>query len=74
MSDAAVFDLLASCEAALSAARRSVAIARALAEGCRTGIRPPEDVVEAYLACTARDESKLAELGEKLQQCRSTLG
>ena len=73
MNDAAFLELLASCEAALSAAKRSVTIARALAEGCCAGVRPPDDVVEAYLACAHRDEAHLADLRDKIDQLKGRL-
>ena len=73
MNDAPFQDLLASCESALTAAKRSLTIARALAEGCRSGVRPPEDVVEAYLACADRDDRQLAELREKVEALKGRL-
>jgi hypothetical protein len=62
MTDDAFRELLASYEAALEAARRSTTLARTLAEGYRSSQRPPEDVIEAYLARINDEEAKLAEL------------
>ena len=71
--DSAFLELLTSCEAALNTAKRSVTIARALADGCRYGLHPPEDVVDAYLACADRDEAQLADLREKIDEIKGRL-
>jgi len=64
-------ELLESYEAALEAAHRSIRIARALAEGCRSRLHPPDDVVEAYLVCVERDEEQLRELLDKSAELRN---
>jgi hypothetical protein len=66
MSHSDISDLLAACESAIDTANRSLAIARALAEGCRSSLRPPEDVIEAYLTRIDRDEANLVELRHRL--------
>jgi hypothetical protein len=71
MSDPTFHELLESYEAALDAAHRSIRIARALAEGCRSRLHPPDDVVEAYLACVERDEEQVKELLEKCAELKS---
>jgi hypothetical protein len=73
VTDTTVVELLASCEAALAAAKRSLAIARALAEGHRSGVRPPEDIIEAYLIRVERDEARIGELHEKIAQVKGEL-
>jgi len=71
MTDAAFLELLASYAAALAAARRSLTIARTLAEAHRSGLRPPEFILDAYLVTIDRDEAQLAVLREKVQQFES---
>jgi hypothetical protein len=71
MRNAALVELLASYEAALNTAERSLRIARALADGCRSGLRPPDEVVEAYLACVERDEMLLQELTQRAEQFKA---
>ena len=66
MSDRTISDLLASCEAMLDAAGRSMAIARTLAEGFRAGLRPPDDVLDAYLARIDSDQEQLNELRQRM--------
>ncbi|HUE89815.1 MAG TPA: hypothetical protein VMO26_27370 [Vicinamibacterales bacterium] len=73
MPEAAFLELLASFEAALNAATRSVTIAQALAEGYRTGVRPPEVVLDAYFASFERDQVQLAALREKVLQFKLSL-
>jgi hypothetical protein len=70
MTDTAFLELLASCEAALDAADRSLRIARALADGCRSRLHPPDDVLEAYLVCVERDEVHLKELSTRVEQLK----
>jgi hypothetical protein len=70
MTDTAIQELLASCEAALDAADRSLRIARALADGCRARLHPPDDVLEAYLVCVERDEAHLKELADRVEQIK----
>ena len=72
MTDA-LLELLASHEAALDAAQRSLAIARALAEAHRLGVRPPEYVLDAYLARVDADETRLHELRAKVAQFKVML-
>jgi hypothetical protein len=72
MSDVAFLELLASFEAALNTATRSVTIAQALAVGYRTGVRPPEVVLDAYFASFERDQAQLVALREKAQQFKAT--
>jgi hypothetical protein len=66
MADRSLSDLMASYETLLDAAGRSLAIARSLAEGYRSGLRPPDDVLDAYLARIERDEEQLRELRRRL--------
>ena len=66
-------ELLASYEAALGAAKRSLAIARALADGHRAGVRPPEDIVEAYIVRLDRDEARVKELHKKVAEFKSAV-
>ena len=70
MTDTAILELLASCEAALDAADRSLRIARALADGCRSRLHPPDDVLEAYLVCVERDEAQIKELATRLERIK----
>jgi hypothetical protein len=70
MTDTAIQELLASCQAALDAADRSLRIARALADGYRSRLHPPEDVLDAYLACVERDEAQVKELVDRISQFR----
>jgi hypothetical protein len=65
MSESFVVDLVTSYSAVLDAADRSLAIARALAEGYRAGLRPPDDVLDAYLVRIERDQALLKELRER---------
>jgi len=77
MNERAFLTLLASCEAAVDAAERSLRIARALAEGCQSRLHPPEDVIEAYLARLERDEVVLKDIAGRLEQFKdrgATLG
>jgi hypothetical protein len=71
MTDATHIELLASFEAALETASRSLAIARSLAEGYRSGVRPPDVVLDAYLTSFERDAARLADLREKVQQIKA---
>ena len=68
MSDAALIELLASYAAALDIAHGSMTIAQALADAHRCGERPPDALVNAYLARVDRDAAKLAERRDKVQQ------
>ena len=70
MPDTALLELLASCEAALDAADRSLHIARALADGCRSRLHPPDDVLEAYLVRVERDEAQIKELAIRIEQIK----
>ena len=70
MPDPTIQELLESYEAALEAAHRSIRIARALAEGCRSRLLPPDDVVEAYLVCVERDEEQVKELLDKCAELK----
>jgi hypothetical protein len=74
MSETTLAELLASCQTALETAHRSLRIARALADGCRSGLRPPDDVVDAYLACVERDEVQLSDLFARVETFRSRIG
>ncbi len=73
MTDSAYRELLANYEAALRAATRSLSIARTLAEAHRSDLRPPEMILDAYLATVERDEAQVAELREHLQRFKSWL-
>jgi hypothetical protein len=71
MTNAAFVELLAAFEAALGAAERNLKIARALADGCRSSLRPPEEIVDAYLACVERDERLLRELTQRAERFKT---
>ena len=73
MTDAAFLELLASFEAALDVANREMTMSRALADGYRSGVFPPEVVLDAYLVSCQRDADHLSVLREKLQQFRAML-
>ena len=62
MSDAAFLELLASYEAVLDLADGNMSIARTLAEAHNYGVRPPDGLVNAYLARVDHDAAKLGEL------------
>jgi hypothetical protein len=64
---------LASYESVLDTARRNVDIARGLAEAYRSGLHPPEYVIDAYLASFERDSAHLADLRAKLGQLKATM-
>jgi hypothetical protein len=66
MSDVPYRDLVTCCESALGAGKRSVTIARALAEAHRSGLRPPDDVIEAYLLRLEQDQVELHKLRDRL--------
>jgi hypothetical protein len=70
MSEGAFVELFASCDAAVKVAARSLGIARALAEAHRSGLRPPDGILEAYLATVERDEAQLVGLRERVQRFR----
>jgi hypothetical protein len=73
MADAAFLELLASFESALGVANRGMTVARALADGYRSGVFPPEVVLDAYLVSFQRDAAQLGELREKLQHFKDLL-
>lgn len=58
MTDAAYLELLAGFGQSIEAAQRSLTIARELAEAHRSGQRPPEAVITAYLHGMERDEAR----------------
>ena len=68
MTDAACLELLAGFEALPEATKRSLTIARALAEVFRFGMHPPEVILDAYLITVDRDEAQLAELRAKVRE------
>jgi hypothetical protein len=68
MTDASHLELLASYEEALEAARRSLTIARELAEAHRSGQRPHEAALTTYLASIERDEDTVQGLRAKVAQ------
>jgi len=70
MSEAAFLELCASYEAAVRMAARSLGIARALAEAHRSGLTPPDGILEAYFATLERDEAQLATMRERVQRLR----
>jgi len=74
MTDTLIPELLASYEAALQVAKRSLNIARTLSEAHRSGLRPPEDVLDAYLARVHHDEQRLNELLGKVMPFRCRYG
>jgi hypothetical protein len=71
MTDAAYLELLASYEAALDAAQRSLTIAQALTEAHRNGRPLPEAVIVVYASNLERDEASLTELREHVQRFKS---
>ena len=71
MTDVELLTLLSRCESALEAGERAIAIARALAQGYRSGVHPPDVVLEAYFASFERDEALLAETRRKIEQMKS---
>jgi len=66
MSDPTLQQLLSSCQIALDVAQRNIRIARALAEGCRSSLSPPDDVLDAYLASVDHDDEEMARLRQRL--------
>ena len=70
MADAAGLELLTSYDAAIKLAARSLGIARALAEAHRSGLRPPDGILDAYLARIEHDEAQLVNLREQGQRAR----
>jgi hypothetical protein len=70
MSEAVFAELFASCDSAVKMAARNVGMARALAEAHRSGLRPPESILEAYLAAVERDEAQLVTLRQQVQRFR----
>jgi hypothetical protein len=73
MSDATLFKLLASHDVALDVAQRNLTIARALAAGYRSGVRPPDVVLEAYLTRFDADEAQIADLRGQAKALKSEL-
>jgi hypothetical protein len=70
MSETISLELFASYEAAVKMTTRSLAIARALAEAHRSGLTPPDGILEAYFVTLERDEAQLATLRERVQRLR----
>ena len=73
MTDAVFLEMVASFEASLDATKRSLTIARALVEGYRSGVHPPDVILDAYLVTVDRDEAQLAELRAKVSEFKSWL-
>lgn len=71
VTDSKTPDLIALFETAVDVASRNMTMARALAEGYRSGVRPPDVVLEAYFASFDRDESRLQQLRERMQQLKA---
>jgi hypothetical protein len=71
MSEAAFLELFASYESAVKMAARSLGIARALAEAHRSGLQPPDGILDAYLATLERDEAHLLTLRAHVQRLRA---
>ena len=71
MTDAAFLKLPASYEAALEAARRSLTIAKTVAEAHDSGRRLPAATMSSYLVQIEHDKAQLPELQEKLRQFKS---
>lgn len=71
--DRAFDELRGGHQAALDVAQRSLAIARSLADGFRAGVRPPDNVLDAYMTAVERDEARLHALREKARQLRQAL-
>ena len=70
MSEAAILELLTSFEATIRLAARNLSIARALAEAHRSGLHPPDGILDAYLATIDRDDAQLARFREQGQRIR----
>ena len=62
MNESTFLELLASYEAALDAAQRSITITRTLTEGLLSGQRPPDDIVRHYAREAAHEDERVAEL------------
>jgi hypothetical protein len=71
LAESTFLELLASYEAALDAAQRSITITRKLAEGLLSGQHPPDDVIREYAAQAAEDEERLAELRGRMALFRA---
>ena len=52
---------------------RLLAVARALAAGYRSGVHPPDVVLDAYLTLFDRDAAQLQDLRTRVEQCRRQL-
>jgi hypothetical protein len=68
MTQSDIVELIAACEAALLTAERGMGMAKALAEGCRSGLRPPDEVIHAYLARVQEDDDRLARLRARIAE------
>jgi hypothetical protein len=71
--DAALLRLIASYITAVEVAERNLAIARALAAGYRSGVHPPEVVLEAYLTRFDADDAQLKHLRDTAAQLKNAL-
>lgn len=69
--DAAYLDLLSSYEIVLEVSRRQLRAARALALGYRSGVRPPDDMIDAYIDDLERDEDKLNAMRDEVAQYKA---
>ena len=68
VSEPNLAEVLSLFEAAFETAQRNTTIARALAEGYRSGVSPPEVVLDAYFASFERDQARLTELRRQVRQ------
>ena len=73
VTEAHLTRLLALAESAVETADRNTKIARALADGFRSGVRPPEVVLEAYSVSFDRDVARIGELRRSLRDVRALL-
>ena len=62
---------MASYEAALDAAKRSMTIARELTDGLLSGQHPPRDVLHVYATQVDLDQAQLAELLDKVRKFKA---
>jgi hypothetical protein len=71
MAESKFLELLASYEAALDVAQRSIITTRTLAEGLLSGQRPPDDVLREYASQAALDDDRISELRGRMALFRA---
>jgi hypothetical protein len=71
LAESKFLELLASYEAALDVAQRSITITRTLTEGLLSGQHPPDDVVREYAAQAAQDDDRILELRGRMALFRA---